>query len=470
LNGVRFLPALGSDLALILALVLAGWLLASWLLGRRMWLEALGFAFPLGGGLFAVMLFVLSLAGVPLTAPVVLGTLCLLIVGLAVVRFAARLERPGTIPDSRPAPVAVSRGEWLPLSVCAGLFLASLVVSLGRSYSTWDSAAIWSVKGYGIASEGSIWAASEWGAHGLAYPPNIPLQIAAFFLLDGDVLPGSKFIFPTFYASLALGLLAHWRHNLTPAAAAWATAFVMTVPVVFDHATDGYANLPFAIYVVLGVLSWTQAAPSGDAGFAFLSGALWGLAVWTRPEGGLVIAVLCAALLLAHRWTRRPAPRLAAWLTPCLLLGGAWVLFGRVGGDSGMMPGAVRAAAAAIGVGDLHADSFYWIGRFLGRELLRPSVWGLTTLAFAAGSFAGLRRGRQIGQERDLMVLWAAAVTGLSVVGFYYLVSFVDDVTFWLGTGASRMFFPGILLALVWALSTAMQASPDAPPVRRPTA
>lgn len=91
------------------------------------------------------------------------------------------------------------------------LFGMALLTSLTRAYSTYDGIANWTLKGYGMALERSIFAGAKWGGHVLSYPQNLPLTIAMFRLADGDILPGSKLLFPLFAFSLFLGINRHLR-------------------------------------------------------------------------------------------------------------------------------------------------------------------------------------------------------------------------------------------------------------------
>ena len=96
--------------------------------------------------------------------------------------------------------------------------------------------AIWAVKGYGIAREGTIWAAGHWGDHGLAYPLNLPLLIANY-RFTGDMLPASKLIAPLFYISLCVGCLRFWlQRDVSPLTASLGAIGLAATPLLFEHA------------------------------------------------------------------------------------------------------------------------------------------------------------------------------------------------------------------------------------------
>ncbi len=102
-------------------------------------------------------------------------------------------------------------GAGLAILLCAGVILLAGVVSIGRGYSQYDDIANWALKGYGIAEERSIFGGNVWGGHTLEYPQNVPLQIALFRLVEGDLFPASKLTFTLSFASLLLGAYLFWR-------------------------------------------------------------------------------------------------------------------------------------------------------------------------------------------------------------------------------------------------------------------
>jgi hypothetical protein len=229
--------------------------------------------------------------------------------------------------------------------------------------------------------------------------------------------------------------------------------FLVALPIVFDHATQGYANLPFAVYVVLGCLLAVESATSGSKGSLAMSGLALGLAIWTRPEGLILVAVAYAALAAGARagglrW--KPGWQ---WFLPALLIGGGWLAFGVAHGGSGPFPDLSGKAATSLAAGNLNLMAWYWIGRYLVRDAISPSVWGLLLAAVAVGGALQWRRARRRLEARDMMVLAAAVATGAVVLAFYYLVSFSGNLEWWLDTGLSRMLLPSALLLGVWAVT-----------------
>lgn len=445
--------ALFLDILLLSGLVITGYLLCSSIvLDLNPWI-ALGIGFPMGAGVVSFILFLLSWLGIPLNTLAISSSFLVLLIlfgGLLRYRNLSRItpRNPQTESPSKPGHI---RWNWLAAIFCGLLLLMAAVIAVGRSYSTWDAIAIWAAKGYGIALEKTIFAGEIWGAHNLDYPLNIPLLISLFRSLDGDLLPGSKLLFPFFYLSFLAGSYYFWRsRELASGYAKIGLLFISTIPVIFEHATIGYANLPFSVYLVLGTLMGIEGITQEKKDLQLLSGLYLGLACWTRPEGIILIPILTIAILLAFRLTKTGKVHHLVLFTPMVIVLGIWVVFARNYASEGAFGSAIQSLWASFKVGSFHLDSIYWIARLLGRQLLEIKRWGLILpLTLLLIIFQ-----RSKIQPRlypiPFAVLVATIAVGLSITGFYYLVSFGGDLRFWLETGVNRMFLPAGLLASVW--------------------
>lgn len=440
----------------------------AWLAGGYAWvrniqpmksrLEAGALGFPLGAAGFAALLFLLSVSGVRIVQATVLSLLVGWVVLPLLVSRAGLISRAEAKQDDRARVTTLSPIHLVLILAGIGLALTGVFLAIGRSYSTWDAIAIWSVKGYGIALEGSVFAAREWGAHGLAYPLNLPLQIAVFRILEGDQLPASKLIFLAYYLSLALGAFTFWRRYVARGLAPYLGAFFLaSTPVVFEHATNGYANLPFATYVVLAALEAVQGIRNSDTRSLFASGLLFAAGAWTRPEGILVALSIYLALGMFRQASFAGWRARLVWWAPFVLTTAIWLIFAQAAGAGGPMEMAPRMAIAAIRSGEFHVDAFYWIARYLGREALAPTSWGLgipVCLALVLLHATKLRSGAGLGAR---MTLIAGLAAGIASAVAYYGLSFLGDLGDWLGTGVTRMFLPAGILAMIGAITLVLE-------------
>ena len=320
---------------------------------------------------------------------------------------------------------------------------------MGLSYYTWDDIALWSVRGYGIALDGTVASAERWGNSGLRYPLNMPLLIGLFRLIDGDVLPGSKLLFPAFYGSILLAVLAFWRRRMVPSTVRVVGILALgTTPLLFTHATTGYANLPFTFYLVTGNLVLGEGVEDKSARHLLLGGILLGLASWTRPEG-LLLGVACAAIhslaLLRgpHRWSG-----VLAMILPMLLLAAPWIIF-----EGSLAPRGVVGEVGAVGLGrllrsDVQWDAFYVIGKYFAGQVIRFRVWGaFVPLAVLLGFISIASRRARVNGVGVVLALVSSVTLGALVFGMYYLTSYSGELVNWLSSGFNRMMMPAAVLA-----------------------
>ena len=452
--------------ASILAILLLGSQIARAVLAPQQRAELLALAFPLGGGVLTWILFLVSWAGLPLKPPSVIVVYVIVLIVATVI--GARLSGKGLGAKrgstARPiaAPSSADKLHKALLLLFAFLIGLAAYIAVARSYSTWDAAAIWASKGYGIAFEGSIFAGARWGAHGLGYPLNVPMLIAVFEWLGGDSLPGSKLIFPTFLGSVSLGIYAFWiRQGVSMRLAALGMLLVVSVPSIFFHATIGYANLPMASYLVLGTLYGMEGIFENRPRALPISGILLGLASWTRVEGVMYCLAILAALLLIAVISGRARPRIALWLLPFALISGTWLLFFRTSGAGGSQAtGALRIAIASISQGELNLASLRLIFGYFRRYAFHLPTWGVLFPASALLLLSRWRSLRRRDNPQAFAAMLAIVSTGLVTIILFYVGSFVStDLFGWLVRSFPRAFFSTAILIGVVAVLVA--GTPD---------
>jgi hypothetical protein len=454
--------ALIFAVASFLAMLLLGSQIARAILAPQQRAELLALAFPLGGGVLTWILFLVSWAGLPLNLSSVIVVYALALMAAVVIGARVSGNRSGEKRRSSGRPIAaLSSADKLHKALL--LFFTFLIglaayIAVARSYSTWDAAAIWASKGYGIALEGSVFAGAKWGAHGLGYPLNVPILISVFEWLGGDSLPGSKLIFPAFLASVSLGIYTFWiRQGVSMLLAGLGMLLVASVPSIFLHATIGYANLPMACYLVLGTLYGMEGFFGKRPQALPISGILLGLASWTRVEGVMYCLAILAALILIALISRQARPGIVLWLLPFALISGTWLLFYRTSGSSGgQAMGALRMAISSIGQGELNLVELRLILGYFRRYAFHIPTWGVL---FPACALLLLSRWRSL-RRRELPQAFAGilAIVGTGLVTFilFYVGSFISpDLFGWLVRSFPRAFFPTAILIAVVAILVA---------------
>ncbi len=411
--------------------------------------QMISIAYPLGAGLFTFLLFLLSWIGIPLslTMVVISYLLCVILVVLYGRRTRTNLDAEERSSQKPTTLQSAGWGERIAYLSIFGLVLLAAYLSLQRGYSTWDAIGIWGVKGIGIAHEETVLAGSRWGSHGLTYPLNIPLQIAIFRIVGEQLLVGSKLIFPIFYLSLLLGSYTFLKRQSGTVISLLGVLLLGTTPILFEHGTIGYANLPFVTYLVLGLMSLLQGWREGELHARIVGGIMLSLASWTRPEGAFLLGPILIVLYLGMRRMKPQEPLSQGfWWLPLLLLIVIWQVFMASTGSGGIFGETLRIAWTSISSGDMNFSAIYWTARFAIRQVIDPGVWGV--LAPAGILLVFLRR-REIftqGPETIIFLFLPALMAGFSVTAYYYLASFQQDIQYLLGTSVNRLFMP------VWVL------------------
>lgn len=457
ISTLTYTQAVFIALGIIAGLSLLGYRVLRLLDPRSGMLAILSAAYPLGAGIFTFLLFLTSWIGLPVTSISVasqyaLSLLLLLLIKLLIGRKRARMGGIEPVQDSESERLA---GMLAVIAIISVLTLAGAYLAVMRSYSTWDAIGIWGVKGYGIAREGTIFAARRWGSHGLSYPLNIPLQISLFHLFGGDPFFLSKLIFPAYYSSLLLAVWALLRDRSREGMSLIGLILIATIPMLFEHGTIGYANLAFSYYVVIGFLVLIKSRLSRPG--VLIGAALLGIAVWTRPEGSYIVmigmvALTLAALRLEIAISRRELALAVARVFIFLL---PWQLFSALNSDQNVLGGSLAAMLESWAQGEFNLEAIYWTARFSMRQVIDSGVWGFI---LPVNALLMLVRWKAFSaSQREGLYLCAAVFTSMlaTIFAYFYLAAFTNDIQYLLGTSVNRIFMPAwtYLAATPWILS-----------------
>jgi hypothetical protein len=428
--------------ALFIACLVPGWGVA----------HKLALGYGLGLGMLSLGLALAALAGLSIDRRLSLGlTLFLLVISLGSFFLTRRHKSP-----AEPSPLEKQRVDlWLVVFIVFGALAATL--SAGKGYHAIDAIQIWGVKGNGIAFTGSLASVTEWGTNTLPYPLQIPILIAATRLLFDEMLPASKLIFSGYFIALTfVSYLFMVELKVSRGIAGLSTLFIASTPLLFRHATIGYANLPLSYYLVTAVLVLVQALHrNGELhtqGMLWVSGVFFALASWTRPEGFFLTCLGIAGLLgVSFFWPGRALFPLRRWIPVVAPVGFYtifWQLIKLIAYPSGAASsGLLQAAIDRVKVGDLHFEEIGYIARRMIEDLFRLEIWGLLGIGIVLTfCLAWLVRG-QLSRAAALAlgcgILWAGMIGGI-----YFLASYdsVHDLSWWVNSGLDRMLLPAILL------------------------
>ena len=445
---------LAAGILLLAALGAVGGLLTLLVDPRRPPWRLAGIYFPLGIGLTTWTTFVLSRLGMTLDGGTVLLTLAgLLFGGFVALRRRWRRFRPDRVGEqAHPARRGHRLVEWTLLILLLVSVALQIRIAIGASYAEWDSIAIWSAKGYGIAHEGDVLAAATWGSHGLSYPLNIPLGIALMRMVQGDAEPISKLIFPLFYASLLMGSIQFWlRRGITLRDAAAGGLLIATIPVIFVYGSNGYANLPFATTLVLGALGLVEGIVDRRPESIVIGGLLLGCASWTRVEGIAYVAALLALGFIAALALQRPLRPMFTGAGIAFALYAPWWATAAQATSSGAVGQAVATGLSTLQDRALPWDHLLILARVTARHMLTPTTWGLLVLCGLFLGWSALRRRTPMNAALAL-VASSAAVTAAVTAGIVLVRSLTlsgDSFRAMLDRSLDRHLLPSLILVIL---------------------
>lgn len=371
------------DLGILLAWFLIGWAILVIVSGKHYHPLTLIPAFPVGMGVFTWCLFLTCLAGAPLTLLTLVIVYLIMLIPLGILTLRMHCLPPGLLElfHNLRSEVKQIRFSFFSLSIILLIFLFILFlvyITVGRGYSTFDDIAIWSLKGYYMAYKNDLFAAGQASGHSLSYPLNLPLAISTFYLADMDLLPGSKLAYLLLFITM-LGCI-YWffrKNHVSQLFTLLGILLIISTPVMFDFATLGFANMPFACYLVIGTILGIHGVTNNQTRYLYLSGVVLSLAGWTRPEGigyALFIAIAIGIFGFIHRI------RLSTFLLyvfTSVSLCGIWMLLGYryIQGDE--IGQALRSLYEAIATGTFSFNIIKTTLAYSWNSLITLRNWGV---------------------------------------------------------------------------------------------
>jgi hypothetical protein len=460
--------ALVMDILILGCFFIIGFLVLSLIDFQRNWGDIVELSIPLAMGLFSWGLFLLSYLGFPLSLGTVMFLFLVYLSFTLGAYYFIRKSIPGFprfmgFADNNPS--YFSRIVFIVLlAFLTAVFGLVIFIAIGRGYSMFDDIVNWSFKGYAMVDSGTIWAAGRWGGHVLAYPMNLALSIGVFRLADGDVIPGSKFLYLALVFSLLFGCYRFLARNSTPRILALASVTaLLLVPLFFMHATIGFANLPFTSYLVLGVLYSLEAVRSLKLSQGMLGGLLLALSAWTRPEGimfGFAFLALIFFLAFFVLKTRMSLALAAALILPMVVIPGVWMI---LLGSQGMAEDQIGLALDVV-LNNLVLGSLYneHISTLAGYAIKTFYAGPFMFLLFSAAVIILSAPLTKWYMNRFKLSLFILDVLAFILPGFmFFIASFSEkDYAAFLDQSFDRAYLPALTITILVAALALSHRSP----------
>jgi hypothetical protein len=231
-----------------------------------------------------------------------------------------------------------------------------------------------------------------------------------------------------------------------------AVLLLMLSPIIFRHATIGYANLPTGYYLVAGIGVFILLSESNfNMRSLLLSSLLLVCAAWTRPEGlnlafGAVIILL--GFILTRKFTYFHWKQLAIFLIPMIFYLIFWqIIKAQIYTEPFKNSDLFSTALSHITQCNLHLEAGFYILTYLTQELLTFRIFGGVGLMLLILALL-VTISRKNVPRSTWMLITVGGLWIVMIVGMYYLLSFssTHDLSWWVTSGLNRMVFPGIIL------------------------
>ena len=282
------------------------------------------------------------------------------------------------------------------------------------------------------------------------------MLIGMFLDTFGDILPAAKLFFPSYYLSLLLVVYGFFKERADTTIAGLSTLVLATIPLLARHARIGYANLTLTFYLVIGVILFIRAISESNTSFQrvlwITSGVFYALAIWTRPEGLVLVIGILIASLSWFLFSRKRNSIHKVWLigiAPFLLWVGWKITSSRFYIGIDPVEGNFGTLLQQFSKGNYHLEDFSLILKYFWKQLYDFQTWG----AVGVGSLAAIVIFILTSSKQPIRfwILWMTSASILVIIVAIYFVFAFDpsnEMNWWLTSGFNRMIMPG--MTLLW--------------------
>jgi hypothetical protein len=306
----------------ILLIIIFGYLLSVVLVKEMRILERLGISFLLGLGVFTLLMFCYSTAGVRITLnstllALAMGTI-LLFVLLKLLKRKVSINPLGIVKSFS----TFSRLEKIIVFMIAALGIGSLIITTYFPVYIWDSLALYDFRGKIIAQQGFYTQIVKNFMYFDGYPLFTSLSHTLVYIFGWT---NPQFMYSFMYLAFILIFYGNLREFVNRKVSLIASLLLATIPIIFDHSTFAYTNLPYTIFLATGsIYLFTWFSKKKPIGYLILSAVLVGLSTWTRSaEPFWMVNIFVLAFLSMYRFKKYLFPTLI-YIISFLLIKEPW--------------------------------------------------------------------------------------------------------------------------------------------------
>lgn len=283
--------------------VIFGYLLSVILIKKMRLPERLGISYLLGFGIFTLLMFCYSTLGIKIT---LISTLLALGICITVASILFKiLKRKISINlfEFIKSIFHLSRIEKIIVLAITAIVVASLIITAYFPVYIWDALALYDFRAKVIAQFGfytQIAGNYVWFG---GYPLFTSLSHTLVYIFGGD---NPQFLYSLMYISYILVFYGALREIVNKKNALITTLMLATIPVLFDHSTFAYTNLPYTIFLSMGsIYLYVWLVKNKPIGYLLLSAIMTGLSTWTRSaEPFWMVNIVILGFLSLYRFKK----------------------------------------------------------------------------------------------------------------------------------------------------------------------
>ena len=282
------------------------------------------------------------------------------------------------------------------------------------------------------------------------YPLFIPLSETWVYMFLGkwnDLLVNA--LFPMFFLSLSIIFYFALKRIIGKRLSLISTFFLATIPHFLNYATNGYADLPLAMFYsvsFLYIFLWISYKRENK--FLFLGAALSLFAAWTKNEGMLLSLVNILILLIftffeRNNLTKIEVRKIAYFLVIVIGLSAVWLNF--IYNTIGLENELVRKETFKLSVAIKNLNRIPLILYDYQKHILGPKKWNISFLVFVVGLVFYFKRAFR-GYFKYITLSILLAFSGYTAA---YLITPLE-IRYHLQTSGSRLLLHFLPLVVFW--------------------
>ena len=264
----------------ILLVLIFGYLLSAILVEKMNLLERIGISYLLGFGIFTLLMFCYSTLGLRITLQSTIATLIGGILLMTAVLIVFKRKISINLSGFVKSVFGLSKLEKITVLAIATIIVASLIITTYFPVYIWDALALYDFRAKIIMQTGFYTQIAKNHFWFGGYPLFTSLSHTLVYIFGGG---NPQFLYSLMYLSYILVFYGALREIVNRKITLITTLMLATIPVLFDHSTFAYTNLPYSIFLSMGsIYLYVWFVKKKPIGYLIISALMTGLSTWTR--------------------------------------------------------------------------------------------------------------------------------------------------------------------------------------------